>query len=409
MGSVGCAIDASIFPRNGFGKTEAARLMRVGDYFPSRESLHGDIGNDILYQLCESHPLPAACICNDGVSAEELREQEGILAGKMWVIGRSYAASPERYAYVKSGKSKKPPEGSAEGYESFFSDVAAILFEGEPCFRGCGAKEEGGEFWERAKAHASEAKGWFREALDVVHELTSKTYGLRGGSNDVDILKKVADAVTTFGSAIQEARAARDWAIIACNNESENKSDGEEESGEIRVEDQYFPLSFSSKFLHFHLPRLVFIYDSISGDILAPNHRYCYFDGSGQCVSGEVGQFKIDCNHAMGRKVGDDPSRKYFLHASKELALATAISGYFQDQKGNEDVRGAIEKGRIDVDSGIPCYINITRMIDALVTNSKKEKDKNKISHTPVDAFSGRVAWEAEADDILPIKEAESQ
>lgn len=73
MGGMACAIDASIFPRNGFGKTEAARLMRVGDYFPSRESLHGDIGNDILYQLCESHPFPAACICNDGVSVEELK------------------------------------------------------------------------------------------------------------------------------------------------------------------------------------------------------------------------------------------------------------------------------------------------------------------------------------------------
>ncbi|MEY8460676.1 hypothetical protein AALA69_06035 [Eggerthellaceae bacterium 24-137] len=405
MESVGCAIDASIFPRDGFGRTEAARLMRVGDCFPSQENLHGDIGNDILYQLCESHPFPAPCICNDGVSVEELREQEGILAGKMWVIGRSYAASPERYAYVRSGKIRKPPEGGSEGYESFFNDVSAILFEGEPYFRGCGAKEEGREFWEKAKVHAREAKGWFHEALVLVHELASETYDLHGGSNDVDILARVADAVTTFGSAIQEARAARDWAIIACNN----KSEGEEESGEIRVEDQYFPLSFSSKFLHFHLPRLVFIYDSISGDILAPNHRCCYFDGTGQRASCEVGQFKVDCNHAMGRKVGDDPSRKYFLHAAKELALATAISGYFQDQEGNEGVREAIEKGRIDVDSGIPCYINITRMIDALVTNSKKEKDKNKIPPTPADAFSGRVAWEAKADDILPIEEAESQ
>ena len=406
MGGMACAIDASIFPRNGFGKTEAARLMRVGDYFPSRESLHGDIGNDILYQLCESHPFPAACICNDGVSVEELREQEGILAGKMWVIGRSYAASPERYAYVKSGKSRKPLEGGSEGYESFFNDVAAILFEGEPYFRGCGAKEEGRDFWERARVHSQQAKDWFRKALSLVRELAGETYDLRGDSSDVDILARVANAVTTFGSAIQEARTARGWAIIACDK-SKNKSGAW--SGEIRVEDQYSPLSFSSKFLHFHLPRLVFIYDSISGDILAPNHRCCYFGGFGRRASGEVGQFKIDCNHAMGRQVGDDPSRKYFLHAAKELALATAISGFFQDQEGNEDVREAIEKGRIDVDSGIPCYINITRMIDALVTNSKKETDKNKIPPTPVDAFTGRVTWGAKADDILPIEEAESQ
>lgn len=407
MESVGCAIDASIFPRDGFGRTEAARLMRVGDCFPSQENLHGDIGNDILYQLCESHPFPAPCICNDGVSVEELREQEGILAGKMWVIGRSYAASPERYAYVRSGKSRKPPEGGSEGYESFFNDVSAILFEGEPYFRGCGAKEEGGEFWEKAKVHAREAKGWFHEALALVHELASETYDLHGGSNDVDILARVADTVTTFGSAIQEARAARDWAIIACNNKSENKSGAW--SGEIRVEDQYFPLSFSSKFLHFHLPRLVFIYDNISGGILAPNHRCCYFDGTGQRASGEVSRFKVDCNHAMGRKTGNEQRRKYFLHAAKELALATAISGYFQDQEDNEDVREAIEKGRIDVDTGIPCYINITRMIDALATNAKKEKDKNKIPPTPADALSGRVAWEAKADDILPVEEAESQ
>lgn len=60
MESVGFAIDASIFPRDGFGRSEAARLMRVGDYFPSWENLHRDIGNDILYQLCESHPPSGA-------------------------------------------------------------------------------------------------------------------------------------------------------------------------------------------------------------------------------------------------------------------------------------------------------------------------------------------------------------
>ena len=70
--------------------------------------------------------------------------------------------------------------------------------------------------------------------------------------------------------------------------------------------------------------------------------------------------------------------------------MATAIYKYV---KSDEDLRKALEEGRIETGK-IPCYFSITRMIDVLVTNSRKPESKSEMRLTTDNAFDGVVEWE---------------
>lgn len=81
------------------------------------------------------HPISTI---NTAAPLDPLTEEEACFADQMWLIGRSYAASPERYSYTgkippNDAKPAKPKEillGS-EGYESFFRDITRMLFRNE--------------------------------------------------------------------------------------------------------------------------------------------------------------------------------------------------------------------------------------------------------------------------------------
>lgn len=347
MGSSAQSISAHLWYSGDFEDTGAARLMRVGHYFPSGTTLYDDAGNDVLYHFCETYPLPSGISNGNARGCEETGKLESIFAAKLWLIGRSYAASPERYSYnKKSSRSTKPKENDSEGYESFFKDIARILFEGCAFFRD--KKADIGEDLPK------EARGQFNDALAFIKELSGKSYKLDGCLEDAVLLEGVSKAVGEFGSAIQLARTVRDKAMISLGKAKE--LEGKDLA--VSVEDQSSPLSFSSKFLHFHNPRLVFICDSISSGRLGSKRP--------RCSVGEDGGFAIDASK-IGLSSGQD---RYYVHALKELALATAVNVFLGKKKDDGELQKALEKGRIDSSEGLPCYFSITRMIDALVTNS---------------------------------------
>lgn len=101
---------------------DAKRFLK--GYYPS--------GNDCLYEFCDMHPISTI---NTAAPLDPLTKEEACFADQMWLIGRSYAASPERYSYTgkispNDAKPVKPKEillGS-EGYESFFQDITRMLF-----------------------------------------------------------------------------------------------------------------------------------------------------------------------------------------------------------------------------------------------------------------------------------------
>lgn len=104
---------------------DAKRFLK--GYYPS--------GNDCLYEFCDMHPISTI---NTAAPLDPLTKEEACFADQMWLIGRSYAASPERYSYTgkispNDAKPVKPKEillGS-EGYESFFQDITRMLFRNE--------------------------------------------------------------------------------------------------------------------------------------------------------------------------------------------------------------------------------------------------------------------------------------
>lgn len=283
-------------------------------------------GNDYLYEFCRAHPIPKEIPDPQGNHSEkasdDLTPEEAYLADQMWLIGRSYAASPERYAYSRV----KPTEKylGLEGYESFFQDVARMFLRGKhdkhydgknpiAYFRGkpyifdgrvdelekkynienqepekkCG--EEGQRLRKSAK-EAFEKLGRFQVFQGELDSLKKRHYDVITSKdlppNITNVFKKsdgqtvktesdwmtaekASDLVIRFAEQLNAARTLRDAAIICRSLENPSKKEEFQEDIKawIKTVAEKTPsvsISFCSKFLHFHYPQLFFIYDSIS-------------------------------------------------------------------------------------------------------------------------------------------------
>lgn len=118
-------------------------LNEIDEYLKRNSSWNG---NDLLYLFCKKNPFPNIEVIErqkkDLKDPKYLTSAESIFANQMWLIGRAYAASPERYSYTlhedkqrdyKDHHPGKPGESflGTEGYESFFQDIARMLFRPE--------------------------------------------------------------------------------------------------------------------------------------------------------------------------------------------------------------------------------------------------------------------------------------
>ena len=172
-----------------------------------------DIGNKTLYALCEKYPL------YDNPS-------EDALSGQIWLIGRSYAASPERRHYKKDKRPIKPElHQSGNGLDTFFKSLAKELL-----------KNQG-----------------FQDIINFIKYNREKHYDFDYSEKDIGLLLQVGDIVNSFNSVLKEAIKRVD------NEDLKNYPDAE-------IND--FP-SFSSKYMHFQLKNIVFIKDSISASHLS--------------------------------------------------------------------------------------------------------------------------------------------
>lgn len=185
-------------------------------YINKNESV--SIGNKVLYDLCESFPM------NDNVN--------GLIA-KLWLIGRSYAASIERrnygkeYSKVKDNENKLDLNTGSNGTDSFFKKVSENIIKDKE----------------------------YEEIVNVINELKDKKYTYNF-NNDKEILNKTCELIIKFNALVRRAIELSDKDALEKFEEINKKS---KEERNLR----YF-ISFSSKFLHFHLSELVFIYDSFS-------------------------------------------------------------------------------------------------------------------------------------------------
>ena len=181
--------------------------MELSDFLDGIRELNREsynFGNEILYEMAKNR--------------DDLTNEEKLI-GSLWLIGRSYSASPERRNY----KGEWIPRPANDGRGNFFSEIAKSLSDSE-CFN------------ELIEAYNSE---------NCRYTFASQE-NRAINDNDKSLLVKAIGAVISFNSdlskAIQEFdRVPEDLRNnIKCNNH----------------------ISFSSKFLHFYFPNAVFIIDS---------------------------------------------------------------------------------------------------------------------------------------------------
>ncbi len=180
--------------------------------------------NIVLYNMCKD---------DEGKIDDIFSER---LAGKIWLIGRSYAASPERrhYTFYENNNKIERPEGleiktsNADGTSGFFDAIAENMKKNE---------------------NARIVSNHF--------DYLQKLKGFRGDYRDDDILSHMVQLIYYFNKILVEAIEAFDKKdkILADYNEQKNTN--------ITAKCNNF-ISFCSKFMHFHLPNVVFIYDSYS-------------------------------------------------------------------------------------------------------------------------------------------------
>lgn len=170
-------------------------------------------GNKLLYEMCKN---------KDGQSWGD----PAILADKIWLIGRSYAASPERRY------KRKPNAGQSiagDGTGQFFAAVAKYILQ-----------------------HKSKLP-----TADFL--LLNERLTFDGGEADKKRLEASINAVVALNQLLKAA-------ILTADGTAGHEEDCRNH------------LSFCSKFLHFHFPGSVFIIDSYSCEnaktLLSTRNRY---------------------------------------------------------------------------------------------------------------------------------------
>lgn len=169
-----------------------------------------DIGNKTLYELCEKYPLYD-------------KPSEDALSGQIWLIGRSYAASPERrhYKWTEKTKEDNNPGQGGNGLDTFFKSLAQELLK-----KGSG----------------------FEKIIDFIKDNREKQYDFKYSKNDIELLLHVGKIVNSFNDVLKKAIKRVDKHPDAEINNF---------------------ISFSSKYMHFQLKNIVFIKDSISASHLS--------------------------------------------------------------------------------------------------------------------------------------------
>lgn len=168
---------------------------KIGKIIDSIASEEYSFGNKLLYDMCKD------------IDGQKWNDPK-ILADKIWLVGRSYAASPERR--ISKGDVPKVGDGTGE----YFNEVAKDI----------------------------------HNKYSVQNEIVDKlngNYKFDFSDSDIALLIRTIKSVEKFNDAVKEANIKYD---------------------EYRLEESNYKnqISFCSKFLHFHFPNTFFIFDSFS-------------------------------------------------------------------------------------------------------------------------------------------------
>lgn len=205
------------------------------------------IGNNVLYNMCKDYPL--------NTNAEQV-------SAKTWLIGRSYAASPQRR--------KIPGQQQNDNYSYFFIDLANIFIQDKRS----------------------------REIDETLENLKSIKYFGNLDQDENNILS-VLELVNKLNSTIVDS-------IKILDNYQEGDKDPNQN------------ISFCSKYLHFHCPNMVFIYDSYSS-----KNAYSYIKNLKCTLKNQLGINIDKIIQYYISKIGNEKLDVYIAHFIRCYIIST--------------------------------------------------------------------------------------
>lgn len=274
------------------------------------------MSNDILYDLCKNMPLERI-INGESFSRNDYEySAKEVLATQMWLIGRSYSASPERRNYRieknKNNHEKLILSSSGDGLDTYFDLLA-------------------NELLEKIKGDND-----FINALEKLNCKYNFDEDKLISDSDKETLKESINVVLKFNELLKETRFLIDKNDIEdyINNKLKYLSKINIEN--LWQEDETNALSFCSKFLHFHYPNTVFIMDNITESHFKGRGKELKFKFNNEddesCIIVEkqnvkeilINTFEFDKNYKETEMQKD---KKYFYkrHCVREYLLAKAI------------------------------------------------------------------------------------
>ncbi len=204
-------------------------------------------GNAAIYNACK----------NKGKNVFNTADAE-FLEGMLWLIGRSYAASPQRRSYGVSSKMKDDEQGKKRavwpvktensGNGDFFAEIADYIV--------------------KPKGKSREDLAKLKDCLEKLSSYEKQPYNFDFSKNsanceDLQRLICVVQSVSLFNRLIK--RASERFDCVPGDNihkiAPKHSKSGVEEKEYVYCKNQ---ISFCSKFLHFFFPNSVFIIDQFS-------------------------------------------------------------------------------------------------------------------------------------------------
>lgn len=226
----------------------------------TKEDESVSLGNKLLYDFCEQYEL------DNSVNA---------LVAKLWIIGRSYAASPERRRYKTEGISKEKGKGT----DLFFSKLAEYIINSNE----------------------------YEDIVKQVNAIKTDTYKY-DKKEDATLLAKTIHLVVCFNRMLKKS-------IIHFDNKDES----------LEIEDVKINnfISFASKLMHFHLPKTMFIIDQYSRQnaFHKEKNEFIHFSDSIKCRIEESSYETFKEDVASYAKTKDETfelnsvEKEYFKHA----------------------------------------------------------------------------------------------
>lgn len=217
-------------------------------------------GNDAIYDKCNSTFYVDASAIDD----EKKRVSE-YFEGMLWLIGRSYAASPQRRSYGKSSHIKPdtidgkityrpiwPVRSENSGNGDFFTELAANIV---------GRKVENkSDYDDLGKLLQSLRRGY---AFDITLNISDDDLK---NSADIQLLLDCVLAVSKLNRLVKRSTEIFDLVDTYCKGHAHTIP--EKYCLDKSIDRDYVycknQISFSSKFLHFFCPQSVFIIDQFS-------------------------------------------------------------------------------------------------------------------------------------------------